>query len=166
MTTRYDMPWGRWIRLSVAHHYLGVDRRWFDRHVRPYCPVLKLSRQARAFPREDLDIRAATLEYELLGNPIDPTSAVVQDGTGDEWAVVKKGVSVWAKPERAASPPMPKVTRSSISRSTAKTSSPDWEQSVRNRPKRGLPTRSNVSGLPRNVDRVLASLSAKRPAGS
>src|SRR5687768_10498135 len=29
MSTGSNLAWGRWIRASVAHHYLGVDRNWF-----------------------------------------------------------------------------------------------------------------------------------------
>ena len=162
MLSRHEFSWGRWIRLSDAHHYLGVDRRWFNLHVRPYCPIMKLSKQARAIRREDLDTRAARLEQELLGNALDPGPAVREDFIGDGRPVVeKKDTKVWAKPERVASPVMPMETRSSTSRSTEKASTPVSELSVRSKRKHGSRTKSNVSGSQRNVDRVLALLSEK-----
>ena len=70
MSDRDRIGWGRWIRANVAHRYLGVDRNWFAKHVRPYVPIMKLSTQARAYRRTDLDARSEQLEAELL-EPID-----------------------------------------------------------------------------------------------
>lgn len=48
MTARRDFPWGRWIRVSVAHHYLAVDRH---QHIRPDLTIIKISKQARVLTR-------------------------------------------------------------------------------------------------------------------
>src|SRR4030065_711595 len=94
---RREFPWGRWIRVSVAHHYLAVDRRWFDQHIRPGLTIIKISKQARAFIRAEIDEAAERVETRLC------------DGRPSS----EKGVNAWVERERAASRQMPKVTRSS-----------------------------------------------------
>lgn len=66
MSTRRTFAWGRWIRVSVAHHYLQVDKAWFARNVRPLLRVLQISEQARACRRKDLDARAARIACGVL----------------------------------------------------------------------------------------------------
>jgi len=99
----------------VAHHYLAVDRRWFDRHIKPGLTVIKISKQARAFIRTEIDEAAARLEN------------INRDGRPSS----EKGESAWAERERVASRQMPVATKSSTSRSAAKPSTPDLAQSAK-----------------------------------
>lgn len=74
MSNRKDFAWDRWIRASVAHH--SSRQAWFVKYVRSYVPALQLSKQAKAFRKEDLDIRAAQIEQDLLNALRTPTSNV------------------------------------------------------------------------------------------
>jgi hypothetical protein len=66
---RHDFPWGRWIRVNVAHHYLSVDRRFFNEKVRPHVRVLTVSKQAKAIPRADIDAWAEQFEGKVGKDP-------------------------------------------------------------------------------------------------
>ena len=92
---------GRWIRVSVAHHYLAVDRRWFDQHIRPGLTLIKISKQARAFIRAEIDEAAQRVEDSLRdGRPSSEersnsmgrtrTSGIVTDAEGNK--IVSKQV--------------------------------------------------------------------------
>ena len=81
MSAPSNFAWGRWIRASIAHHYLGVDRNWFMKHVRPFVPVIKLSTQARAYRKSDLDARAEQIEITLL-QPIDDYAGLSEHNVG------------------------------------------------------------------------------------
>jgi len=95
LSTRRNFAWGRWIRVSVAHHYLQVDKAWFAKNVRPHLSVMQISRQAKAYRREDLDARAAQIECELLR--LDATTAAGDYANGDVRSP-EKGVNSWAAP--------------------------------------------------------------------
>jgi hypothetical protein len=107
MSSRRDFPWGRWIRVSVAHHYLGADRRWFDHNIKPQLTVIKVSKQARAFIRAEIDEAAAAVE------------TLFRDGRPS----LEKGEYARVEREQAASQPMPKATKSSTSKSMRKNGS-------------------------------------------
>lgn len=45
----------RVIRIGKAPAYLGMDRSTFNRTIRPYVDIIKLSKQARGIEKADLD---------------------------------------------------------------------------------------------------------------
>lgn len=90
MSERRNFEWGRWIRASVAHHYLAVDRNWFRKHVRPYVPVIVLSTQARAYRKRDVYARAEQIESSLH-QPIDWDADPSRHNVGNGRPIVEKG---------------------------------------------------------------------------
>ena len=101
MSAPSNFAWGRWIRASIAHHYLGVDRNWFMKHVRPFVPVIKLSTQARAYRKSDLDARAEQIEITLL-QPIDDYAGRSEHNVGNGRPIVGKGGNkAWGEREPA-----------------------------------------------------------------
>lgn len=57
----------RWIRIGVAHEYLGIGRDLFTERVRPHVRVMQLSPPINVMPRADLDAIAAVLESACDG---------------------------------------------------------------------------------------------------
>ena len=104
MSERPRFEWGRWIRANVAHLYLGVDRNWFAKNVRPFVAVIKLSTQARAYRKSDLDARAEQLEA-CLCVPVDRVAKLRNHNVGNGRSM-EKGVIKWAEREPAVSPLM------------------------------------------------------------
>ena len=45
----------RLIRLKDAPKYLAMNKNWFNQEVRPHIPEMRLSKQAVAFDKLDLD---------------------------------------------------------------------------------------------------------------
>lgn len=78
MGRRRDFPWGRWIRVDVAHHYLSVDRRWFNQNIRPFVLVMSISKQAKAIPRADIDARAQQIEDQFRKKSEEPTASIAR----------------------------------------------------------------------------------------
>jgi hypothetical protein len=148
-----DFPWGRWIRVDVAHHYLSVDRARLpvvQRHVRPHVRVIKLSKQGKAIPAQDIDAVAQRIE----------------DAHGNGPACDEKGVpNAWPKPEQAASRSTLAATASSTSRSSARRSSPA-RSGHPGRSRRVAQQRPSASASSGRAARVLASLSAKVRSGT
>ena len=149
MTTRRDYAWGRWIRVTVAHHYLAVDRRWFDRHIKPGLTIIKISKQARAFIRAEIDEAAERVETQFC------------DGRPS----LDKGDNAWVERELAASRQMPKARKSSASKSSAKPFLVASAELAKTKPNDGSPVRSSASSLRGKAERVLASLSEKLRPG-
>src|SRR6478672_11731712 len=150
VSTRREFAWGRWIRVSIAHHYLAVDRRWFDQHIRPSLTLIKISKQARAFIRAEIDEAAQRVEDSL------------RDGRPSS----EKGVTAWVERERAASLQMPKVTKSSANRCKAKPSTLVLAQLAKSKRNSGLPPELRGLSLKGKAERVLASLSEKLRPGT
>jgi hypothetical protein len=151
--------WGRWIRANVAHIYLGVDRNWFAKNVRPYVAVIKLSAQARAYRRSDLDARAEELEA-MLCESVDhhprPGEHTVGNGRPTQ-----KGVHEWVEPEPAVSRSMQLAAGSSRRKSSVR-SSTEGSGKFRRRRRSGFsPEKSSGSVSPERRERVLALLSEK-----
>ena len=167
MSDQRIYAWGRWIRASVAHRYLGVDRNWFARNVRPYVPVLRLSTQARAYRKTDLDARAKQIEQELLmplseSASIDPLNSSREDIRGNGRPIVQKGGKpTWVEPERVGSPLTKTATGSSRRKSSDAPSSEGSGQSPSKRQNESLPEKSSAFDSPARRDRVLRLLSEK-----
>ena len=90
MTTRRDFAWGRWIRVLVAHHYLAVNRHWFSQQIRPELTVSKISKQARAFIRAEIDEVARSTLATFLASSRELVKTVITQLAGGDLASVGK----------------------------------------------------------------------------
>ena len=100
MSIQPKFGWGRWIRADVAHHYLGVSRNWFAKHVRPFVPVISISTQARAYRKSDLDARAEQIENHLI-QTIDGNTDQREYTACNGRPIIEKGdKTIWDERER------------------------------------------------------------------
>src|SRR4051812_36033121 len=125
--SRREFAWGRWIRVSIAHHYLAIDRRIFDLEFKPHLTVIAISRQARAYIKAEIDALAIKVETLHRVDRPAPTK-------GD----------IWAEAKPAASPLMPTAIASSVKPCTANGSLPALAPSARTTPSSG--SRARLSG--------------------
>lgn len=145
MTTRRDFAWGRWIRVSVAHHYLAVNRHWFSQHIRPELTVIKISKQARAFIRAEIDEVAERLERQSR-------ESAANSGHGNRPYSHEKGVTH-----------QPTLEIKNPSRTSLAVKIPELASNKLPHSNQGerLQNASNKPGSNAYANRVLASLSKK-----
>lgn len=128
----------RWIRIGVAHEYLGIGRDLFNERVRPHVRVMQLSPQTKVVPRADLDAIADVLESAC-------------DGAS------RNGGNVWDALEAKASVSIDKVD-AALTRSTKGfESSFDSVRSRNKKPKQDCATRLIESTGNKRLDEVIVS---------
>lgn len=128
----------RWIRIGIAHEYLGIGRDLFTERVRPHVRVMQLSPQTKVVPRTDLEAIAAVLESACDGASRD-------------------GGTLWDALEAKASASIDKVDAPSTRSTKGFESSFDSVRSRNRKPKHDCGARSIESTGNKRLDEVIAS---------